>query len=174
MVFNRKKRLITPFGEIFILVDGNAIPYKALKGSRNSYLWPDVRDRYQIPVHFVPDGDEHSISCVFSPICEYKRGPESGEELECQGFYNDARFKMSIGVECEAGYLYGKRVSDKYDYDANYLSNGMSYEMLSDTKTERYVFGIAWIDDVGWKDGKHNLDRDIQTSYAAEQMMKLR
>lgn len=41
-----------------------------------------------------------------------------------------------------------KQWSDRYDYDARYLENGMSYVILAETKEEHFVFGIAWIDNV--------------------------
>lgn len=168
------EKLMTPFGEISILIDGVSIPYTAQRGSANHVLWPDVENRFQIAVYGVPDGREHSISCVFSPIDTYGRGPESGERLECQSFYSAYRVKMSIGVECETGYLDGKRISDEYDYDAVYLENGIKRLIFPDTKTERYVFGIAWIDDVGWNDPiNHENDRDVQTWLAADPSFRL-
>lgn len=92
------------------------------------------------------------MSCIFSPLCSYEKTPESGERLECQGFYSSQRIKMSIGLECEAGTIGGIRASDGYDYDADYLDNGMAYIILPETKTEQYVFGIVRIDRVGWDD----------------------
>lgn len=76
---------------------------------------------------------------------------------------------MSIGLECEAGYIGGK-----YDYDADYLDNGMAYVIMPETKTEKYIFGRAWIDDVGRDDpidDEHN--RDIQTWFAADSTLAL-
>lgn len=151
------------------MVDGQPIDYSAQKGAGNDVLWPDVKNRYQIVVQYVPDGKEHSLSCVFSPTCLYQKGFESGERLECQAFYSTQRIKMSIGLECEAGYIEGVRVCDAYDYDADYLDNGMAYIIIPETKTTKYVFGIAWIDDVGWDDSiddEHN--RDAQTWFAAD------
>ncbi|WP_373724974.1 hypothetical protein [Bacteroides heparinolyticus] len=171
---NNLKKLNTPFGEIAIMIDGQAIDYTVQKGSDNDVLWPDVRDRYQIEVRYVPDGKEHSLSCVFLPTCSYEKSPESGERLECQSFYGPLRVKMSIGIECEAGYIGGVRASDEYDYDADYLDNGMAYIIMPETKTEKYVFGIAWIDDVGWDDpidDEH--DRDVQTWFAADPTLAL-
>ena len=173
--------LITPFGEIKILIDGKQIPYSAMEGRKLDVLCPNVLGRYQIAITFIPDGKKHSIACIFEPNCSYKRSPEAGEFLECQSFYNDCRIKMSIGLECEAGYIGGVRVSDRYDYDADYLENGMSYIILSDTKTEHYVFGIAWIDDVGWDDPDPNWDdsveskhdRDVETWYGADPTLSL-
>lgn len=168
------EKLKTPFGDIDVLIDGKSIAYTALKGSDNDVLCPDVRNRFQIVVKYVPDGREHSISCVFSTTCSYEKRPESGERLECQSFYNPQRIKMSIGLECEAGYIGGVRASDEYDYDADYLDNGMSYLIIPETKTEQYVFGIAWIDNVGWDDpidNEHN--RDVQTWFAADPTLAL-
>ena len=154
--------LLTPFGEIKILIDSKPVPYVAKEGRKLESGCPNVLGRYQIEVRFIPDGKEHTIACVFESDSHYERGPESGERLECQGFYNDHRYKMSIGVECDM-------ISDEYDYDADYLENGMAYLIRTKTKTECYTFGISWIDNVGWNDliDKDN-DRDVETWYGAD------
>ena len=78
---------------------------------------------------------------------------------------------MSIGLECGAGCIGAgdARTSDKSDYDAGYLENGMSFLIDRNTRTECYVFGIAWIDNVGWDDpvDGHN-NRDVETWYGAD------
>ncbi len=167
-------KLITPFGEIKILIDAKPIPYFAQEGGKTDALYPHILGRYRIAVHFVPDGKKHSIACVFETSRPYERTPESGERLECQSFYNERRFKMSIGLECEGGKTDGVRISDKYDYDTAYLENGMSYRIEPGTKTERFVFGIAWIDDVGWDDpiDEENF-RDVETWYGADPTLPL-
>lgn len=168
------EKLSTPFGEIKILIDGKSVPYFAQEGRKPDVLCPHVLGRYQIAVQFIPDGENHTIACVFESDCSYERTPESGERLECQSFYNDRRFKMSIGLECEAGYIGGIRVSDEYDYDADYLENGMSFLIDMNTRTERYVFGISWIDNVGLDDQiDDNDDRDIETWYGADPTLGL-
>ena len=102
------------------------------------------------------------------------REPEPGERLECQSFYNSRGMKLSIGLECESGFVDGVRISDEYDYDADYLENGMAFLIGADTKTERYVFGIAWIDDVGWDDpANHNNNWDSETWYGADPTIAL-
>ncbi|MBR5948325.1 MAG: hypothetical protein IKZ82_06710 [Clostridia bacterium] len=168
------ERLKTPFGEIQILIDGETTPYFVQEGRPLDVLCPHVLGRYQITVQFVPDGKEHSIACIFEPICSYERTPESGERLECQSFYNDRRFKMSIGLECEAGYIDGVRASEEYDYDADYLEDGMVFLIDSNTKTEYYTFGIAWIGDVGRDDPiEDDNNRDIETWYGADPTLEL-
>ena len=153
------EKLITPFGEIKILIDGKATSYIAEEGRKLDVLCPHVLGRYQITVQFIPDGKEHTIACVFESNCLYEKTPESGERLECQSFYNNQRFKLSIGIECEAG---------EYDYDADYLENGMAFLINADTKTEFYTFGIAWIDNVGWDDPIDDHGRDVETWYGAD------
>ena len=162
-------KLLTSFGEVTIRIDGKSVPYFAKEGRKQNVLCPHVLGRYQIAVPFILDGEKHTIACVFEPKCSYERTPESGERLERQSFYNNRRFKMSIGLECEAGYIGGIRVSDKYDYDADYLENGMSFLIDRNTRTERYVFGISWIDNVGRSDQiDDNDDRDAETWYGAD------
>lgn len=166
--------LLTPFGEIKILIDKKPVPYSVREGRKLEGLCPHVLGRYQIVVQFVPDGKEHTIACVFNFDRPYERTLESGERLECQSFYNESRFKLSIGLECEAGYLDGKRVSDEYDYDADYLENGMSFLIDTNTNTKRYTFGISWIDNVGWDDSTdENNDREIETWYGADPTLPL-
>ncbi len=163
------EKLSTPFGEIAILIDGKPVPYFAQEGRKPDVLCPHVLGRYQIIVPFIPDGEKHTIACVFDSDCSYEKTPESGERLECQSFYNDHRFKMSIGLECEARYIGSVRASDEYDYDADYLENGMAFLIDANTRTERYVFGISWIDNVGWNDQMSDTgDRDVETWYGAD------
>lgn len=172
-------KLVTPFGEISILIDGREVPYTALKGKGIEDLCPDVLGRFQIEVEFVPDGKAHTIACVFAPTCSYERGHESGEHLECQGFYNDNRFKMSIGTTdgfpyAFAAYAFSGIDISTDDYDTDYLENGMAYLILPDTKIREYTFGISWIDDVGWNDpfGYRN-EREVQTWYGADPNLSL-
>ena len=161
------EKLLTPFGAIEIRIDGKPVPFSAQEGRKPDVRCPHVLGRYQIGVRFVPDGEAHTVACVFEPDCSYERTPESGERLECQSFYNDRGFKLSIGLACEAGYLGDVRASSAYDYDAAYLENGMSFLIDGNTKTERYVFGVAWIDNVGRGDTTDD-NRDAETWYGAD------
>ena len=156
--------LITPFGKIKILIDKKEVPYIAQKGARDNIIYPNILGRYQITVSFIPDGKEHSIACIFQPNCAYRRYTESGEGLDCQAFYNEQNYKISIGVEVKEEGRFG------YDhYNAEYLENGMSYQILPDTKTNLYVFGIAWIDNVNCDNVEEdNNSRDSQTWFAAD------
>ena len=165
------QKLETLFGDIEIQIDGVPAPYTAKRLPSIEVLCPDVTDRYVIVVRFQPDGLEHRISCVFSPICKYNRGPESGEFMECQGFYNDDRIKMSIGAFTDCVFIDDKVQPMVYDdFDVDYLENGMSYVVLPHTRTNHYEFTIAWIDGVDWhdEDDSESRKRDTQVWYAAD------
>lgn len=161
---NNMEYLETPFGKVKILIDDIEVTYCAVKKQPNERLCPNVVGRYHIDVDFAPDGKEHEIKCIIEELSCSDRGPESGEMLECQAFYNTDNWKLSIGVECETGFLTdGRRWSERYDYDARYLDNGMSYVILKETKEEHFKFGIAWIDNV-----EDDHARDVQTWFAAD------
>ena len=40
---------------------------------------------------------------------------------------------------------YGSRRDGAFDYDNGYLADGVTYELLPFTKTEKYKFAIAWL-----------------------------
>ena len=163
-------KLKTPFGYVAVVADGQEVEYCIEQLKAEEMLCPDIAGRYKISVDFEPDGKEHLLACILPEALDYKRYPESGERLECQGFYHKDRVKLSIGLECEAGrFPDGARVSDAYDYDADYLENGMAYLIEKNTKSNKYVFGVAWIDNVGWEEEIDNEnDRDVQTWFAAD------
>lgn len=161
----------TPLGKVDILVDGMPVSYSVTQLEPLKVLCPDVDKRYKIEVDFEPDGKEHLISCILTPSQPVKGYSESGELLECYGYYSeDETIKVSIGIEAETGYMYNSkgeliRVCDRYDYDGEFEEkNGVfynSYWVLPITKTSHYVFGIAWI-------LKCNEETDFQTNFGAD------
>ena len=170
------EKLNTPFGKIDILLDGQPIDHIIQEGQTGFDLWPDIKGRYQISVKYIPDGKEHSLLCTFSPTCAYERDYDHGERLECQAFYNSQKIKMSIGIECEFDYdLDNSRISYGYDYDAEYLENGMAITILPETKTQDYIFGIAWIDNVRYcfDQTREEENREYQTHLAADPSFRL-
>ena len=157
--------MITPLGDIEICIDGKSIKYTAQNMGVMDKLCPDVDGRFSIKVEFVPDGERHAISCIIkSHIPSDKDGVESGERLELKSFYK-GHSKLSIGMEGETGYFAdGTRAFDTYDYDTEYLEDGVRYVINEDTKTDRYVFGVAWIENV-------TDDNDVQTWFGADPTM---
>ncbi|GEM_PF-2553005 len=93
------EKLMTPFGDIDIQIDGQSVDYEAKEGRKLSQWCPNVIGRYQIRITFVPDGFfNHTICCSFNPSCKFKSEIESGELFESMGFYNNQRYKMSIDL----------------------------------------------------------------------------
>ena len=154
--------LTTPLGDIEIYIDDKKIEYVERNIRKPDKLCPDVDGRYCIEVNFLPDGKSHVISCKIKDYISSKEdGIESGEQLELKSFYRH-NTKLSIGMEGEAGcYPDGTRASDVYDYDNDYMDDGVSYLILEETKTTRYVFGVAWIENV-------TAENDVQTWFGAD------
>ncbi len=161
-------QLNTPFGPVVIMVDDIATSYSIEKKEIKD-IYRNVLGAYKIMVDKIPDGRSHEIKCLIPDIKFIFREPESGEDIECQAFYSEKGEKISICLRCESGFFHdGSRVSNKYDYDACYLENGMSYVTFKNTRESSWVFGVAWIDDA--MDGEGNIDgnRDAQTWLAAD------
>ena len=159
-------KLVTPLGEIDILIDGREIEYDFQIVDVDSSC-KDVEGRYAIQVSFVPDGREHIISCK---IRDYKTSEmddiESGENLELKSFYNGGA-KLSIGMEGDSGYINGERISTIYDYDNEYQDDGVDYVILGVTKTQIFTFGVAWINNC-------TENNEVQTWFGADPtIMKL-
>lgn len=154
--------LTTPLGDIEIYVDDNKVEYTEKNIGVSDKLCPDVNGRYAIKIDFIPDGKIHTISCkIKGHVSSKKDGIEPGERLELKSFYKD-NTKLSIGMEGESGYYAdGMCVSDRYDYDNEYMEDGVLYLVMKETKTTKYVFGIAWIENV-------TTENDVQTWYGAD------
>lgn len=143
----------TPFGEVVILVDNLEYNYYIeTKHKVNKKLCPDLAACYRIAVNFEPDGNNHEIKCIIPNLKYYSKDKESGEDLECISFYDNAGKKLSIGTEGSC-----------YDYQISYLKNGLSYLLNENSIDNRYIFGIAWIDNV-----TDSPERDIQTWFGAD------
>jgi len=156
-------RITTPLGEIHIVIDGVDGLYDYEQLAPLDVLCQDVNGRFKVIVEFVPDGKEHKIECkvLTEEFMKYEHSPESGERLECNAFYC-GKNKLSIGIESDAGYIDGIRESDGgYDYDSEYLNDGMAYVILPTTKTKEYVFGVCWIENV-------TDENDTQTWFGAD------
>lgn len=70
---------------------------------------------------------------------------------------------MSVGTEgeiwyCENGEWYS---GYEFDYDIEYLKTGMQYNIFPETKTKKYVFRTAWLNEA-------NEENEVQTWYGAD------
>lgn len=152
--------LRTPLGEIIVSIDEKEIDYNYYK-IKNNDRCKDLLGRYLINICFKCDGIEHTISCC---IKDYKKtikdDIETGENLELKSFFKD-NIKLSIGMEGDTGS--SERDSNYYEYDNEYLDNGVEYKILKNTsdKVKNYIFVIAWIENF-------NSDNDVQTWFGAD------
>lgn len=169
MIEKNIKELQTPLGVVTVEADGKTIPFALTKLAPVDYICPDVTGRYRIDVDFIPDGRKHYLSCVLHPNQPILDDLESGENLECGGYYSkDEKIKVSIGLYGDGGYYRenGKEQrNDSFDYDAEITQRGgvfqNEYITLPFTKTTHYVFGVCWIMDC-------NREREAQTWYGAD------
>lgn len=154
--------LVTSLGDIIVAIDGKNMDVTWREMGADEKLCPDIYGRYCLEVFFEPDGKRHTISCrIKDHVPSENDGIESGERLELKSFYK-GKAKLSIGMEGETGYYPdGTRAFDTYDYDNEYLADGVQYVILPETKTRRYCFLIAWIEKV-------TDENDIQTWFAAD------
>ncbi len=104
------KKLITPFGTILIYINDIEMEYQAIKLENNPVLFPDIDGRYKITVKYDSDNSEHFIYCMIDNMdcSKIQNGPESGERLECQTFYQD-NMKLSKGIESDKEHLFGRK-----------------------------------------------------------------
>ncbi len=153
--------LVTPLGKIIIKIDDKQINYIAEKILLDSNC-KDLDGRFRINVMYEPNNEEHIISCYIDNYSSSKFDDiESGDRLSLKSFYNEG-CKLSIGMEGDSGYFAdGTRDSNGYDYDCEYLENGVRYVLLNETLTDRFVFGLAWINGV-------NSKNNIQTWFGAD------
>ncbi len=58
------EKLLPPFGEATILIDGKPLPYFVKEGRKQDVLCLHVLGRYQIVDQFIPGGEKHTIMCL--------------------------------------------------------------------------------------------------------------
>ena len=132
-------RLVTPFGQIVICVDGNPTEY-AYQAKQSDPRWP-VAGRYQICVSPPEDGLCHTVACLVECPLGTNAEQDSGEGVETVCFRNGSR-KMEIGIfESNDG------------HGTVYLPNGIAYTVHSDTR--ELIFGVAWLCQVNRENENH-------------------
>lgn len=154
-------KLKTPLGTIRVFDNNKEVEYTVAKLDVNPTIFPDLNGRFKIIVEYENDQLSHFISCTLDGI-DYRKAKceiEPGERLECKSIYQ-GNIKLSIGIECESCYLNGKRVSD-YDYDSEYINNGIGYTIFPTTKSQTFIFGLAWIKE-------YNKTNEVQTWFGAD------
>ncbi len=149
-MIDRQTRLMTPFGKVQILIDGEEIDYEFDKLAILENC-TNVKGRYRIRLNFVPDGKAHRISCVLPDMVDFKSDYSSDASVQQITFYNKENWAIEIGI---FGDMYGLNNRSSYnenqDYDVDYLDRGLCYLILKETVTKEYDFILAWIDGVDY------------------------
>ena len=161
------EKLITPFGTLLLFFDNEPILYKVDKLGNDPQAFPNVYERYRICIDYNQDHLPHSISLIVDgDFNGVMTDVASGERLEAIEFCkNDVM--MNIGVK---GGEFDLNIDYGYDYAISYLKNGQKYsglrfDILPETVSNTFAFGIAWIMD------KNNVNKqinDVELSFAAE------
>ena len=132
-------KLVTPFGQIVICVDGNPTEY-AYQAKQSDPRWP-VDGRYQICVSLPEDGLCHTVACLVECPLGTNAEQDSGEGVEMVCFRQEP-LKMEIGI-----------FESNDDHGTVYLPNGIAYTVHSDTR--ELIFGVAWLCQVNRENENH-------------------
>lgn len=147
--------LVTPFGSIRLLVDKVDVLFEVKPVEKNDKVYPDVDGAYLVRVKYKQDGNRHSLRCILDNTDVAGWG-ESGERLEMTSIYQGTG-KLSIGTEAD----FCEPKTFDYDYGGRNLPNGLEIEINPQTKTQYFIFGIAWLNEC-------SEEKDVQTWYAAD------
>ncbi len=127
--------LETPFGIIEIKIDGISIDYDYRKIPKDKTC-EELDGRYAVKISYIPDCRAHTISCCIKDYTPSNQDfIEPGERLELNSFCM-LSYKLSIGVEGEACDFCGEQKYSEFDYNAEYLTTGMQYNIFPETKTK--------------------------------------
>jgi len=143
----------TLLGNIVARMDNENIKCDVIKID-NDIRCPNVDGRYKIVISYHNDGFAHRLSCILDCV-DVEINLESGEGLEAISFYKNG-VKLTIGVECEF-----TDDNQNCDFGGTYLNNGIEINILPTTRTTKFVFGIAWINNV-------TDETDVQTWFGAD------
>lgn len=156
--------LDTPLGKIHVTWDGKLIEYRIEKAPLYEAC-KDLDGRYFIHISFEPDGKEHNIDCKLVDFSSTKTEHAGGERVESLEIYEE-EIKMSIATQAEVlSYKNGKIDEDDpcniYNYDVEYLENGMRYVILPITTEKEVIFGVSWM-------SNYDDDNEVQTWFGAQ------
>lgn len=147
----------TPLGRIEITKDKKKVDC-AIRRVRNDDRCPELNGRFAVLIDYIPDGQEHTVSCCIKGIRESKSDfIEPDERVDIKSFCRGTT-KLSIGDIPDE---WDKTPDDIMDYWTEYLKNGVQYHIRVGAEQAIYPFGIAWLE--------HKSDKnEVQTSYGAD------
>lgn len=132
--------IITPFGRVSMLLDGREVEFDCEKRAPHPNLFPDVDGVYRIAVNVRHHWKTRELKLQLTPIRPCETDNDSDERLECIAIYSGT-WKMSMGCY------------DPFDGDQDYdVGHGkeprLTTVIFPTTKTERFEFGVCWINNV--------------------------
>lgn len=130
-------KIQTPLGCVDIQIDNISVNYNYTELKADKRWIVDGIYRIQVPNPM--DNQAHTIACRINIPSTAEISSSSGECLETIRF-NCGNIQVDIGIEAEEGYN-----DNNYDYGGEHLKDGIAYIIKPETKTESFVFGIAWL-----------------------------
>ncbi|WP_427107670.1 hypothetical protein [Lysinibacillus xylanilyticus] len=150
--------LLTPLGAIKVFINGEEVEFTAIKLDNLKSYCPNANGRYLIHYDYKSEFNDQEITCRI-PSINVKGEIESGERYEAISFYKND-IKLTIGVEGEF-----TNKPDYFDYNGDYLSDGIQYITFQETIARRFVFGVCWIQ-------PYTEENDTQTWFGADPSFK--
>lgn len=132
----------TPLGTIEITKDGKSADC-TIRRVRNDNLCPELNGRFAVLIDYIPDGQEHTVSCGIKGFRESKSDfIEPDERVDIKSFCRGTT-KLSIGLFSDIPDEWDKTPDDIMDYWTEYLKNGVQYHIRAGAEQAIYPFGIA-------------------------------
>ena len=148
--------LKTPFGNVNVLFDSKAanitVQKLSLKADR---ICTDIEYTYFLSYEYQSDNAAHTLTCTLDRS-DISGDAESGEHLDAISFYIGGG-KLTIGCTSDFGTL---REGD-FDFDGEYLKNGLRICIFPNTESRTFTFGVSWLLNA-------TSDNEIQTWFASD------
>ena len=141
-----RKQLILPFGRVELFFDDKPMWFNVRKVED----LPENESNctvYAIDYDYFADGREHTLKCKFvASLPTTYNDIESGEMLEA--FTYDLISKIRVHIGCKASFDYYNEYNfdfnGDYGLDSSQRFNSIILRILPKTKSQRFIFGIAY------------------------------
>lgn len=128
----------TPLGTIEMTKDGRSVDC-TIRRVRNDNLCPELNGRFAVLIDYIPDGQEHTVSCCIKGFRESKSDfIEPDERVDIKSFCGGTT-KLSIGLFSDIPDEWDKTPDDIMDYWTEYLKNGVQYHIRAGAKQAIYL-----------------------------------
>lgn len=133
--------LSLPSGTIRLTLDGKEQLFDIVALEPSSPETPNLTELLKLRYRYKRNGKAHKLRLLFSsPGAE--SSVEPGERLEAISFYSHGG-KTTLAVSG----AFGMAAEYGYDYDGEYLKNGIELDLSPETKGHTVTFAVAWLKD---------------------------